>query len=704
MSSARIPWRRLAVLAVGVVVVLWAADRWGVPKVITVIGLLGFSGVSVLEWLRSGAAAADGRGPAVGAAALDEAAQDLLRAVRRTWQQEAAHRGLTSPLPVAVPFRLADPRLAAHPDQWSAGNSTTVRGPGHVTRQLGSTSDMGALYADVSSGRLVILGEPGSGKTAAAVLLLLALVEGGGSGERVPALLPLSSWDPTSRTIREWLADGLVVTYRTQRHVAEALLEDDRVLPVLDGFDELPRDHHEAAMQGLRSLGASPFVLTSRTAQYAAVAADAVLERAAVLQVVPVRPEDAATYLVTSGSADTRRWEPVVAVLRHQGPHPLKAALGSPLLLSLARTVYRRPASRPSELLSAAAPRDVAVRLLDGLLPAVYGKDAQDVPVATAQRWLGCVAERWGAGGSTTISWWRLPETVPQWQLRVCGALVGGGVALLAGLVLAVLALLGADSSLAVVTWVVLALALTARGALVKTDRPAPAQWRRPRWSTLVIAIAATVFAVVALLVFVAEARATVLEATYDEIGVTDAFGVLLTGSLTALLFTATVLAVLRGFSRVQSDAVTPSESWSSDLTAGLAAGATVAAGTLAFFTTVFVIADSVFSGADAPLSAATIGAAVGVLPSAAAFLWSAPRRCSSAAYGLAVLLLWAKGQLPARPLRFLDEAYQRGVLRRSGPTFEFKHALLAERLAAQARTAARPDEPTVASAGTSGG
>jgi hypothetical protein len=43
--------------------------------------------------------------------------------------------------------------------------------------------------------------------------------------------------------------------------------------------------------------------------------------------------------------------------------------------------------------------------------------------------------------------------------------------------------------------------------------------------------------------------------------------------------------------------------------------------------------------------------------------------------------------------MAFLDDAYRRGVLRRAGAVYQFRHARLQDRLAATSRAAA-PDDP----------
>lgn len=44
-------------------------------------------------------------------------------------------------------------------------------------------------------------------------------------------------------------------------------------------------------------------------------------------------------------------------------------------------------------------------------------------------------------------------------------------------------------------------------------------------------------------------------------------------------------------------------------------------------------------------------------------------------------------GRLPWRPKRFLEDAYERGVLRQAGAAYQFRHSQLRDHLAAHHRT-----------------
>ena len=132
----------------------------------------------------------------------------------------------------------------------SAGRGETgPRGPEDLAG--GGDRKLADVLAAVPTGRLVVLGEPGAGKTMLMVGLVLDLLHPGrrSSGGPVPVLASLASWDPASQTSR--LAGATLITDypalaaapppgSAGRNRFEALLEAGLILPVLDGLDEIP--------------------------------------------------------------------------------------------------------------------------------------------------------------------------------------------------------------------------------------------------------------------------------------------------------------------------------------------------------------------------------------------------------------------------------------------------------------------------------
>jgi predicted NACHT family NTPase len=134
--------------------------------------------------------------------------------------------------------------------------------------------------ARVPTGRLVVLGEPGAGKTMLMVRLVLDLLARRAAGGPVPFLASIASWNPEEQELRNWLADELLIDHaalarppaegRTEPTQAAALLASGLVLPVLDGLDEIPEQVRGPAIRQINhSLRPGEHVIvTCRTRQY----------------------------------------------------------------------------------------------------------------------------------------------------------------------------------------------------------------------------------------------------------------------------------------------------------------------------------------------------------------------------------------------------------------------------------------------------
>ena len=84
----------------------------------------------------------------------------------------------------------------------------------------GGIAQLYALCGGLGSGRLMIAGAPGSGKSGAAVLLVLAALrhrELAGDAERpgipVPVLFTAQEWNPATQPMQDWLVLRLQQTY-----------------------------------------------------------------------------------------------------------------------------------------------------------------------------------------------------------------------------------------------------------------------------------------------------------------------------------------------------------------------------------------------------------------------------------------------------------------------------------------------------------
>ncbi|MEU4171818.1 NACHT domain-containing protein [Streptomyces sp. NPDC026665] len=255
----------------------------------------------------------------------------------------------------------------------------------------GRLTDIVAYYQRLRPARLVITGEPGAGKTLLALDLLLGLlVPVPADTEPVPVRFSLASWD-TGRPLQKWLAHQVHQQFRDQGITladAAALVDQHRILPVLDGLDEMDTDAtpvgRRRAARALQELnkfqdrkGSAPVILTCRTTQYQELAAlDLRMREAARIQLDPVTPDQATAYL-TARSTNPDRWTPVIDALTTAPGGTLARSLATPWRLNLAVTAYedRHPDDQtyfrnPDHLLTLASPSAVRDHLLALYLPA----------------------------------------------------------------------------------------------------------------------------------------------------------------------------------------------------------------------------------------------------------------------------------------------------------------------------------------------
>jgi hypothetical protein len=451
----RWPWvgalLALALIGLALGLAYWKAGLTGIAAIATVLALIPLA-ASIVK-----GAQARSRQAAPGPELLDHVCQILRGKISEQWRGEAGRSHLYAPRPAPVTWRLTGPPVA---DQ--SANIT----PAQTLEFSGSTDQVAGLakrFIDLPARRLVIIGEPGMGKTTLASLLLLELVADDQFAP-VPVLFSLASFNPGRDTLNSWLAGKLrqdqpwLATDAYGHGVAAALVAQRRILPVLDGLDEIPTAVQPTVIAALNQAlgdGELGLILTCRTADYtAAVSGGGVLHAAAVIEAEPITPRAAAACLhgwVPPGQ--TVAWQPVLNCLR-DGPDntPLASALASPLMLSLAREVYiNAPAAdrrNPAELTNAAAfPSSLAIRdqLLDSLIPALVAADTarradngephRRWDTGQAERWLKCLARHLDRLHTPDLAWWQLGQAVPStWFGLAAGLAVAVGAGLAAAL------------------------------------------------------------------------------------------------------------------------------------------------------------------------------------------------------------------------------------------------------------------------------
>ncbi|MGW1197886.1 NACHT domain-containing protein [Streptomyces sp. NPDC002536] len=383
-------------------------------------------------------------------ATLDDAAGRLADSLRKQWRSEEQRWRVQDPIPLPVRWQAAPDELTDH---WS----NVCRCPaGHdVPRPVslaGRLDEIVDVYRRVPSGRLVVLGRAGSGKSILTVRFALDLLGPPGTSVTVvPVIFSLGSWNPV-RPLGEWLAarlerdhPGLAAAAGPgPSSLAGALVDNDRILPVLDGFDEIADGLHRPALEALNTT-AMPLLLTSRRTEYAAaVTGTDVLTSAAAVELSDLSLADLEDYLprtTRKASAGVTAWDPVLGQLRDHPENPaserLATVLRTPLMVTLARTSYSdTPDRTPADLLDAdrfGTPQALEDHLLDNFIPTVYG----DQPPERRERvlhWFGYLARHLEQLGTRDLAWWQLGTTMGYFsRMLVVGLTIGLASALAVG-------------------------------------------------------------------------------------------------------------------------------------------------------------------------------------------------------------------------------------------------------------------------------
>jgi hypothetical protein len=704
---------------------------------------------------------------------LDEIGKKLGMAVNRQWSENV--KRITEPYPLEVPFSVVmtamvdlskeDPEIDGN---GAAPEGVRPQGPPRIEQVTVMDSWAAILkkgarpvvldgtFIDIvsvfTSGdlprRMVILGDPGSGKSMIAQWLTVQLLEDHSELELVPVFLSLAMWNPDER-LEEWAAVEMAQTYQflgeavrasdgQEQTLAYQLIDEKRILMVLDGLDEMARPKQTKALQKLSEFATSGqhFVVTCRTEDYARIVhyAGKPLAKTPVIALGPLDMDGVIQYLKDTYQVDSPsglRWSGLLEHLMTEPDGPLAIAMTSALVVWLVCTNYSRPQTSPDELLDMGSAEDITEFLLDGLVDAVYsvevnrksrGKYRETYPAIEGEglklqedrlvffadylsRRLQKVDGKPASANRLDIEWWYLPRAIPKWFVGgtvgvVCGCLLGacGGVA----------AAIKFGHTVGVIVGIALAIAAGLHAGTTSIrwqDEPRSVGFNHD-WTTY-----------------------RVLSCLAAAIGIGFCFGYAADrgGGMTAALVTAALagplcaMAIWPTFGKMPAaaTAVTASLAFGlgaslfghrpGPLVSGVAAGLTILVCAWVF-TGVFQVArreravspESLLRGdrdgsiivaltaglAFAVIFGLALGPLVGLLAFAGLTVTAAFTVSMWGAFTVTRIWLALFRRMPLDIMGFLREADTRGVLRRSGGAFQFRHVRVQEWLSSHATQA----------------
>ena len=363
----------------------------------------------------------------------------MLQKVKAIWIDGLLEQSLAKELRIALD-------LTTQPDAVNLPLNALVQELNQPARTLLTGTPIIDVF-DQMGGALLILGAPGAGKTT----LLLELCRGligraeQDEGHPIPVVFNLSSWATKRRPLKEWLVEELNTKYDVPRKMAQAWVNTDAVLPLLDGLDEVAAEHRAACVQAINTYrqdhGLVPLAVCSRVVDYEALAANKLRLQGAIV-VQQLTTQQVAAYLERAGEK--------VAGIRaalHEDAE-LHEMLDTPLMLSIVALAY---AGKPAaEVQAAGTPEERRRHLFDAYIEAMFKRRSQETryPQQRTLHWLCWLAHQMTWQNQTEFFVERLqPDWLPtramQFQYVVLDRLVGGllvgqvyglGVGLVSGL------------------------------------------------------------------------------------------------------------------------------------------------------------------------------------------------------------------------------------------------------------------------------
>jgi len=192
------------------------------------------------------------------------------------------------------------------------------------------------LFDQLGEGRsLLILGEPGSGKTTTLLSMARDMLDRAQADmhQPIPVIFNLSSfWRREKKTFADWLVAELQGQYQVPSQIARSWITSQELLLLLDGLDEVTYMPLcvQAIAQFSQQYGRTEMVVTTRLREYEMLPQRLKLQGAIVLQ--PLTPEAVQEYLAGAEMAGLNTWL--------QSDKKLQELVTTPLMLQAIARAY----------------------------------------------------------------------------------------------------------------------------------------------------------------------------------------------------------------------------------------------------------------------------------------------------------------------------------------------------------------------------
>jgi hypothetical protein len=268
--------------------------------------------------------------------------------------------------------------------------------PTRYTSNNGESAPLGITEShDRSEGKLMVLGDPGAGKSVQMYVLIRDLLARAESDEEqpIPILFRLSSWAQKRQPLEKWLIDEVPPFYNMSKGLFQVWLSGSLFEFLLDGLDEVPEKLRDECIKEINAfMGRFPevkVVVSSRKTEYEQTKDKIALNGSFMLE--NLQPETIWAYLEKGGET--------TAILRRllASDETLLGFVGVPLNLDL--TVRTFENLKDAELPQFETAEKRREFLFDKYIDRMFNLREKRKPRVTASKkqalfWLGWLAKR----------------------------------------------------------------------------------------------------------------------------------------------------------------------------------------------------------------------------------------------------------------------------------------------------------------------